>query len=279
MEPCVVTKLEKQRKRLLQSYVIHVAWFTAMIVTAVTQGSKTTVATAILLALITVPPVIGYATAVHRTCRSIDPRAKTIGLVPMLIMTVLFTPFESGLVAPARNLWVSGNLLREARLTGPATRRGLTQASGADTMDNLFRVVSAAELALATASGVVPRCPSDERSNCVHLNHRNDVETVANLYFTPDEAPVALEVRRSDIRDVSFAPATEAKPFGQVTLVRPNILLEWVVAVHPLHVVQCKGAPAFKFAAGPQQIAQADLLCYAKHEADKLARSSGPLRR
>ncbi|WP_456975915.1 hypothetical protein [Luteimonas sp. A277] len=38
----------------------------------------------------------------------------------MLIMTVLFTPFESGLVVPAKNLWVSGKLLREARLTGQA---------------------------------------------------------------------------------------------------------------------------------------------------------------
>ncbi len=120
MELCVVTKLKKQRRRLLQSYVVHVAWFTAMIATAVTQASKSTIAAAIMLALVTVPPVIAYATAVHRTCRSIDPRAKTIGLVPMLIMTVLFTPFESGLVVPAKNLWVSGKLLREARLTGQA---------------------------------------------------------------------------------------------------------------------------------------------------------------
>ncbi len=118
-------------------------------------------------------------------------------------------------------------------------------------MDNLFRIVSAAELALATASGVVPRCPSDERSDCVHLNHRSDVETVANLYFTPSEAPVALEVRRADIEeDLAFAPPTEEKPFGQVTLARPNISLTSVVAVHPLDVVLYQSSPAFKFAAG-----------------------------
>ncbi|WP_143814156.1 DUF952 domain-containing protein [Novilysobacter spongiicola] len=118
-------------------------------------------------------------------------------------------------------------------------------------MDNLFRVISAAELALATASGLVPRCPSDERSNCVHLNHRIDVETVANLYFTPDEAPVVLEIRRSDIEEgLAFAPPTEGKPFGQVTLARPNILLTSVVAVHPLDVVQFNSLPTFKFAAG-----------------------------
>jgi len=120
VEPSTITTLRRQRRRLLQSYVVHVAWFTAMIVTAPTQASTKTIAAAILLALITVPPVIAYATAVHRTCRAIDPRAKTIGLVPMLIMTVLFTPFESGLVVPAKNLLVSGRLLKQARLDAQA---------------------------------------------------------------------------------------------------------------------------------------------------------------
>ena len=120
MEPSTITTLRWQRRRLLQSYVVHVAWFIAMIVTALTQASTRTIAAAILLALITVPPVIAYATAVHRTCRAIDPRAKTIGLVPMLIMTVLFTPFESGLVVPAKSLLVSGRLLKQARLDAQA---------------------------------------------------------------------------------------------------------------------------------------------------------------
>ncbi|WP_182825448.1 hypothetical protein [Luteimonas sp. MC1782] len=84
-----------------------------MIVTALVHSSRAVVASSIFLALITVPPVIAYATAVHRTCRAIDPSAKTIGLVPMIIMTVLFTPFESGLVVPAKNLLVSGKLVRE----------------------------------------------------------------------------------------------------------------------------------------------------------------------
>lgn len=119
-------------------------------------------------------------------------------------------------------------------------------------MDNLFRVVSATQLASATASGMVPRCPSDARNNCVQLNHRHDVETVANLYFTPDEAPVALEIRRSDLEEhLAFAPPTEQKPFGQVTLARPNIQLAWVVAVHPLDVVlPANNVPTFRFPAG-----------------------------
>ncbi|QOW22180.1 DUF952 domain-containing protein [Novilysobacter avium] len=118
-------------------------------------------------------------------------------------------------------------------------------------MENLFRVVSATELSTAIESGLVPRCPSDERSNCVHLNLRRDVETVANLYFTADEAPVALEIRRADIQEgLAFAPPTEGKPFHQATLPRPNVLFASVVAVHPLAVVQSNGASTFKFVAG-----------------------------
>lgn len=118
-------------------------------------------------------------------------------------------------------------------------------------MENLFRVVSAAELATAIASGLVPRCPSDGRSNCVHLNLQGDVETVANLYFTPNEAPVVLEIRRTDIEEgLAFAPPTEGKPFHQATLARQNVLFSSVVAVHPLDVVQSKGVPTFKFTAG-----------------------------
>lgn len=126
-------------------------------------------------------------------------------------------------------------------------------------MESLFRVVSAADLASAIASGFVPRCPSDERSNCVHLNIRCDVETVASMYFTPDEAPVALEIRRSDIEDdLTFAPSVAGKPFSQITLARPNVLLSSVVAVHPLIVVVSNNSPTFKFTAGALQFIQAE---------------------
>ena len=121
MDASLIPKLIKQRRRLLQSYVIHVVWFAAMIITAIAHSSRTIVAGSVFLALVTVPPVIAYAAAVHRTCRAIDPSAKTIGLVPMIIMTVLFTPFESGLVVPAKNLLVSRKLLRQHQpaLVGP----------------------------------------------------------------------------------------------------------------------------------------------------------------
>jgi len=86
-----------------------------MVATAVIHASPRTIAIATMLALITVPPVIAYAAAVHTTCRAIDPSAKTIGLVPMIIMTVVFTPFESGLIVPAKNLFVSGKLLKRVQ--------------------------------------------------------------------------------------------------------------------------------------------------------------------
>ena len=112
MAKSLVATLKRQRRRLLQSYVVHVSWFTAMVLAAIFQTTKATIATSIWLALITVPPVIFYAAAVHRTCRAIDPSSTTIGLVPMILMTIFLTPFESGLIVPAKNLWVSGKLLK-----------------------------------------------------------------------------------------------------------------------------------------------------------------------
>ena len=123
-------------------------------------------------------------------------------------------------------------------------------------MDNLFRVICAAQWASTVASGVVPRCPSDQRSNCVHLNFRGDVEAVANLYFNPEEAPAALELRRRDMQpDLTFSPATQAKPFRQACLARSNILLSWVVAVHRLQCVQRNGVSRFEFGGMPEQVA------------------------
>ncbi|QOY62694.1 hypothetical protein INQ40_12640 [Lysobacter sp. H21R4] len=107
----LASTLHRQRRRLMVSYIVHVLWFGAMVLTAVFHASRTVATTSIWLALITVPPVIVYAARVHRTCRAIDPVARTIGLVPMILMTVFLTPFESGLIVPAKNLQVSGKLL------------------------------------------------------------------------------------------------------------------------------------------------------------------------
>ncbi|WP_462379759.1 hypothetical protein [Pseudomonas sp. Marseille-QA0892] len=120
MEFTIVERLRIQRRRLLRSYVVHVVWFSAMIISAALQATRMALVVSIVLALVTVVPVIAYAHLVHRTCRAIDPGAKTIGLVPMIIMTVMFTPFESGLVVPAKNLVVSGRLLKRLNAAAAA---------------------------------------------------------------------------------------------------------------------------------------------------------------
>lgn len=116
---------------------------------------------------------------------------------------------------------------------------------------NLFRVIGSDDLQHAEASGVVPRCPSDRRSDCVHLNLKEDVEAVASAYFSPEERPVALEIRHSDIaQHISLAAPDSAKPWQQVVLHQPNILLSSVITVHYLEPVQTGTGRGFKLPAG-----------------------------
>jgi hypothetical protein len=68
--------------------------------------------TSLWLALITIPPVLLYTVMVHKSCRAIDPRARTAGWMQVILFTVLFTPYESSLVLPLKNLLVAGRILR-----------------------------------------------------------------------------------------------------------------------------------------------------------------------
>lgn len=110
----LIARLRDERRRLLRAYAIHVAWFIAMIATAALEQARMLVASCIWLTLVTVPPVIYFAWRVHRTARRIDPRARTIGLGTMIVMTICLTPLESGLVAPVQNLVASGKVLRDS---------------------------------------------------------------------------------------------------------------------------------------------------------------------
>jgi hypothetical protein len=110
----LIDRLRRERRRLLRAYAVHVAWFAAMIATAALEQSRAVVASCIWLTLVTVPPVIWFAWQVHRIARRIDPRARTIGLGTMIVMTICLTPLESGLVAPLQNLVASGKVLRDA---------------------------------------------------------------------------------------------------------------------------------------------------------------------
>ncbi len=97
---------------LLKAYIFHVGWFSSTFASAATETSQLALPTLLLLTLITVPPVLIYTVAVHKACRAIDPHASSVGLVPVILFTIFLTPFESGLVLPLKNLWVSRCILK-----------------------------------------------------------------------------------------------------------------------------------------------------------------------
>lgn len=104
----------------------------------------------------------------------------------------------------------------------------------------LFRVVSSDQWRQAAASGLVPRCPADEREDRVHLNERKDVERVADLWFSPEEQPLALEIDvpslPSDIRwELRVKSPFDIWP----NLYVRNIRVEQVVAIHRLVFDEC----------------------------------------
>ena len=107
-----IEKLRRKRSILLKAYVFHVGWFTSTCATAATDATQLALPTLLLLTLITVPPVLFYTVSVHRACRVIDPSAGSVGVVPVILFTLFLTPFESGLVLPLKNLWVSRCILR-----------------------------------------------------------------------------------------------------------------------------------------------------------------------
>lgn len=80
----------------------------------------------------------------------------------------------------------------------------------------LFRIISAEEWDQTKQDRKVPRCPSDERDNCVHLTRFEDVTLVANKYFTIEENPVVLEVDITDFEDkITWIEPTLEKPWNQ----------------------------------------------------------------
>jgi hypothetical protein len=104
--------LRKTRGRLLRAYFVHVGWLTSTCAFAATDSMDVTITASLWLVLLTVPPVLIYAVSVHKACRAIDPTSRTFGWVPIILATIFLTPFESALVLPARNLWVSRCILR-----------------------------------------------------------------------------------------------------------------------------------------------------------------------
>lgn len=116
--------MRQVRRALIRAYVLHVVWFTIMCVFVARHWSAHGLQASALLTLITVPPVLYYTVRLHTLCRAIDPRARTVGWVPVLITTFVLSPFESGLVLPLKNLLACNRLLRQAATAaGAATER------------------------------------------------------------------------------------------------------------------------------------------------------------
>ena len=97
---------------LVCTYLLHVAWFAVMCAMVGLRWSPHGLKVSVLLTLVTVPPVLFYTVRVHRLGRRIDPTARTVGLAPVVVTTVVLSPFESGLILPAKNLFVAIRVLR-----------------------------------------------------------------------------------------------------------------------------------------------------------------------
>lgn len=114
MEDARYSRLATLRRALIRAYALHVAWFAAMCAFVGWHWSQRGLQASVLLTLVTVPPVLYYTVEVHRLCRAVDPRSRTVGWVPVLITTLVLSPFESGLVLPLKNLLACNKLLRQA---------------------------------------------------------------------------------------------------------------------------------------------------------------------
>jgi hypothetical protein len=112
-EPRSIQLLRRRRARLLKAYVLHVGLFASSCAFAATDTVHVAMTTSLWLALLTIPPVLYYTVLVHRSCRAIDSRARTAGLLQVITFTVLLTPYESSLVLPLKNLWISKRVLRD----------------------------------------------------------------------------------------------------------------------------------------------------------------------
>ena len=108
----LIITLRRRRSLLLKAYVFHVGCFMSTCALAATDSVHATVASSLWMVLVTIPPVLLYTALVDRSCRRIDPAAATIGWLKIVLFTLFLTPIESSVVLPARNLWVSGRILR-----------------------------------------------------------------------------------------------------------------------------------------------------------------------
>lgn len=114
----LIARLRKVRRRLVVCYLVHVAWFIAMCAYSTSEFHEKGFQASVFLVLLTVPPVLFQAARTHQACRAIDPRARTFGWLPIILMTIAFTPFESGLILPFHNLVTANRILAKHERNG-----------------------------------------------------------------------------------------------------------------------------------------------------------------
>ena len=125
----VIAVLRKRRSLLMKAYVLHVGLFASTCACAATDTVHIAVATSFWLTLITIPPVLVYTALVDRSCRAVDPTARTAGIMKIIVFTLLLTPYESSLVLPAQNLWIARGILRAWDTTAAARSDGRASAA------------------------------------------------------------------------------------------------------------------------------------------------------
>jgi len=112
MEEARYIELRTLRGALIKAYALHVTWFALMCAFVGWRWSEDGLRASVLLTLVTVPPVLYYTVKTHTLCRSIDPTARTVGLIPVMVTTFVLSPFESGLILPLKNLLAANKLLK-----------------------------------------------------------------------------------------------------------------------------------------------------------------------
>lgn len=75
MDPGEIARLCRACRHLMRAWMLHACWFAAMCAAAWLYRDGIGLKVAVLLALLTVPPVLCHAARVHRLSRAIDPRA------------------------------------------------------------------------------------------------------------------------------------------------------------------------------------------------------------
>lgn len=114
-------------------------------------------------------------------------------------------------------------------------------------MSNLYRVVASKTWEDAKRSGSVPRCGNDKEANGVHLNVVDAVETIASMYFEPDELPIVLEVDVSNFSSrIEWKPPSTPSGWKQPLAKISNLPVSSVVQVHKMRHTRQNGKNVYK---------------------------------